>query len=156
MYSRDLFDVSTRRHEEEWRSETQAACWHKPPSCCRLCIFWNASLIHSILLLNGSADVTQRSEILTDPVFTKAHKHLLLFIRPDRTQSYLHDRYHTNLWSFECMIWCFFFFNDFFKVHLCTVQKPTQRDEKLLLNKSNEWSDIQWARSKHFRQGGDV
>lgn len=43
---------------------------------------------------NGSADVTQRSEILTDPVFTTAHKHLLLFIRPDRSQSYLHARYH--------------------------------------------------------------
>lgn len=26
----DLFDVSTRRHEGEWRAETQAACWHKP------------------------------------------------------------------------------------------------------------------------------
>lgn len=42
---------------------------------------------------NGSADVTQCSEILTDPVFTTAHKHLLLL---DRSQSYLHERYHTK------------------------------------------------------------
>lgn len=50
---------------------------------------------------NGSADVTQRSEILTDPVFTTAHKHLLLFIGPDRSQSYLHARYHTKPSSME-------------------------------------------------------
>lgn len=46
---------------------------------------------------NGSTDVTQRLEILTDPVFTAARKHLLLFIRPDRSRSYLRARYHTKL-----------------------------------------------------------
>lgn len=50
---------------------------------------------------NGGTDVTQRLEILTDLVFTTARKHLLLFIRPDRSQSYLRARYHTKLWSME-------------------------------------------------------
>lgn len=89
---------------------------------------------------NGSTDVTQRLEILTDPVFTTARKHLLLFIRPDRSQSYLRVRYHTKPWSMEWK----------------NSVEPTQRKKPLLLNKSNERSDIQSAGSKHFRQGGDV